>query len=332
MRTPPGIEQWRELYEAARLFREAAPWDALLEDQLFAVESPEIGQTLYCSILGATGGQFGLIAARGARGLLGYVLLTEGELDEDEGSVEQDGLSYLLGDDQLVSDEDREVHRQLGLSFTDESMWPLFLSLTPHYLAVRPDASEAAALTLALDQARAFVESLRSGEEPPEVVEGEKIVGRQQDDAGAWRTSVLKMPPPPPVIRLEVDPVRCAVVLRRGRRSREVWEATMATLGPVDAEGGGETFWARMLLCVDRDSKQVAGGEVLGPDVSPQDALLSAIENGGTIPRTVDLTSGLLESQLKPLADVLKIRLRRVEQLPIADAVRRQMKQALALS
>src|SRR6476661_6592762 len=111
--TPPDIEQWRSLYEAARLFREQAPWDVLKEDTLFAVEVPGGGDALYCSVLGGSDGQAGLIATRGARGLLGYIMLTGGELDADERPTEQDGLSFLLGHGQLLNDADREVHTQL---------------------------------------------------------------------------------------------------------------------------------------------------------------------------------------------------------------------------
>jgi hypothetical protein len=329
--TSPSIEQWRDLYEAARLFREQAPWDVLTEDMLFAVETPGSGETLYCSVLGASDGQSGLIATRGARGLLGYIMLTGDELDEDERPTEQDGLSFLLGNGQLLNDADREVQAQLALKFEDDSAWPLFRSLRPHRVAAAPDAAEAAALTVAIEQANALAKSIRDGAAIPEVA-ADELLGRQQDAEGVWQTTVLGMPAPPPEIRLEADPVRCAVVLRRGRRSREVWEATMMTLGVVDSDDGSESFWARLLLCVDSESKQVVGGEVLGPDVSPQHALIAAIEKGGTIPRTLDVTSGLLESQLKPLADVLKIRMRRVQQLANADALREQMRASVAQS
>jgi hypothetical protein len=325
------MSQWRKLYDAACLFREQAPWEVLTEGRLFAVEVPG-GEALYCSVLGSGDGQTGLIATRGARGLLGYIMLTGGELDEDERPIEQDGLSFLLGYGQLLNDADREVHTQLDLKFEGEADWPLFRSLRPHRLAVALDAAEAAALTAAIEQANALAKSIRDGVALPEVAGDDEVLGRQQDAQGVWQTTVLGMPPPPPEIRLEADPVRCAVVLRRGRRSREVWEATMMTLGEVESEDRSESFWARLLLCVDHESKQVVGGEVLGPDMSPQHALLAAIEKGGTIPRTLDVTSGLLESQLKPLTDVLKIRLRRVEQLPIVDSVREQMRASIAQS
>jgi len=329
--TSPDTTQWKALYDAARQFHAQGPWEMLPEDRLFAVEMPESGDTLYCSVLGATGSQRGLIATRGARGLLGYIMLTADELDEDEAPLEQDGLSFLLGDGSLLSDEDREVHAQLGLSFEGDSSWPLFRSLRAHLVATRLDAAEAASLTTALEQTNLLAKDLRAGASLPETGENE-VVGRRRDATGTWNTTVLSMPPPPPDIRLEADPVQCAVILRRGRRSRAVWEATIMTLGQVETDDGTDAFWARLLLCVDAGTKQVAGGEVLGPDVSPQHALVAAIEKGGTIPRYVDLTSGLLESQLKPLADVLKIRLRRVERLRVMDEVRKQMKQAQPLS
>src|SRR6185503_11781488 len=137
----------------------------------------------------------------------------------------------------------------------------------------------------------------------PEPEDGDLVVGRLKGDDGVWRTTTLSMPPAPPEPRLEADQVRCAAVLRYGRRSRQVWELTTATLSQIDAPDDGPSFWARMLVCVDKDSKTMVGGTLMGPGESAQNALVSVIEQGGTIPRYLDILSGLLFSQLEPLAN-----------------------------
>ncbi|HEY7270988.1 MAG TPA: hypothetical protein VH951_14280, partial [Dehalococcoidia bacterium] len=327
MDNEPSISEWRDLYEAARLFGEAAPWEVLLEDQIFGVELPDTGETLYCSIIGADGGPGGLHAVRGASGMYAYDLLIGDELDEDEGLTEEDSLTFMLGSRDLVTPEDRKVHASLGLKFRGRAAWPVFLSVRPHYVGRRPDAPEARALTTTLLQARLFVEGLLGGDPLPTDVKDTEVVGRRRDQDGAWQTTVLPLPPPQESAGLTVDPALCDSVLRTAQRSRAVWEVRMANLGPVEPEEGGAAFWGRLLFCVDRDSGLILSTEVAGPGADMQGGLVAAVRQSGTLPRTIDLTSGLLERQLQPVADVLGIRLHRVKRLR-SEKTYRAMKNA----
>ena len=59
------LEIGKELYDAAIRFKEAAPWELLGDDEVFAVKDPVTGETGYCSILGWLGEMFALCVYRG---------------------------------------------------------------------------------------------------------------------------------------------------------------------------------------------------------------------------------------------------------------------------
>ena len=57
----------------------------LLDDiELVAVEKPDTGELAFCSVMGAGGLEYGLLAYRGAMGFLGFALMANEAADQDE--------------------------------------------------------------------------------------------------------------------------------------------------------------------------------------------------------------------------------------------------------
>lgn len=56
----PAKGNWSALYQAAIAFQQAAPWECMDNEDLFAVENPDDGEVGYCSILGSGGEEFDL--------------------------------------------------------------------------------------------------------------------------------------------------------------------------------------------------------------------------------------------------------------------------------
>lgn len=62
------------LYEAAVKFRDLAPWQWMRDSDTFAVQSPDTGEIVYCSVMGAVGEFYGISCYRGEEG---YLVLDE---------------------------------------------------------------------------------------------------------------------------------------------------------------------------------------------------------------------------------------------------------------
>lgn len=96
----PSRSDWATLYQAAITFKEAAPWDWLDNEELFAVENPDDGEVGYCSILGSGGEEFGLGMFVGEDGYDRYIRVIEEETEPEdlEGSIMTRSISMLLVD------------------------------------------------------------------------------------------------------------------------------------------------------------------------------------------------------------------------------------------
>lgn len=64
-----SIPIWKDLYEAASIFREIKCWNWMWDSDIFGVENPENGEFGYCCVLGRMGEVFGMVTYLGTERL-----------------------------------------------------------------------------------------------------------------------------------------------------------------------------------------------------------------------------------------------------------------------
>ena len=127
------MEIWKELYDAAISFKEAAPWELFGDDEVFAVKDPVTGDIGYCSILGWLGEMFALCVYRGDEGLATYQKLQNQEIDPERDDFfainnASDGGVYRPG---AIEKEDLRIIKDLGYKFRGAKAYPAFRSYLP---------------------------------------------------------------------------------------------------------------------------------------------------------------------------------------------------------
>ncbi|MBI4310472.1 MAG: hypothetical protein HY681_01715 [Chloroflexi bacterium] len=328
----PMQAEWSRLYSQASRFRQLAPWQWLTDDRFIAVEEPETGDTAYCVVMGAGGIEYGLLAYRGAVGFKGYLLVANEAVDEDESMFIQDCLSLSFGDRELVDKADRAIHAALGLKFRGRGQWPLFRSHRGVYFPTRLDQQEAKFLATCLEQVCGFVEEGQSGRPLPSPTEERPLVGRRRNRAGTWETTVFPLPPQPPLPTLAIERGRVDAALAKCAKTRQTWQARVETAGIIDEGKGTQPFFARILMCVEAKSGFILPGDVLEPEESVQEGLMSAVEESGVIPHALNVTSPYLQGELAPLAEALGIKVSQVTRMKNLDEASEALKAAVRRS
>jgi tetratricopeptide (TPR) repeat protein len=321
--TPPipkvPIKVWQDLYEASIAFRDLHPWTFMDEGQLFAVRDAAGGATGYCCVLGAIGRFRALAVYRGERGLAGYRQMASGA---GEGAVEsatlQDCLMAEWTERTATEKADRDQIKALGYRFKGEAGWPLFRSYVPHYARWHVNEDEARFLTLCLRAACAAAERVRQGE--PLVPQGERLLTFEPAPDG-WRTE-WKDPPPyqaPRPVPFVAPPERLTALRTAKIRRGGVWEADIFVQATLIGEGE-RPYYYRSIMLAEQESGFILSTEPVAPDEDAGERLgqtfLNASLEKQRLPQRIELRNAGLAEALAPLADALKIELRRVPRLP----------------
>ena len=127
----PTIEEWGRLYAAAGRVKEMAPWEWMMEDDVFGVRNPERDEIGFVSVMGAGGEHFAGALYQGAAALYDFLALSEAGRDGRGDSVvagrvlEIPQLQASFEDRGHLQKEDRDVIKKLGLKFRGANSWPM---------------------------------------------------------------------------------------------------------------------------------------------------------------------------------------------------------------
>src|SRR5262245_1782397 len=73
----PTVEEWRRLYATSGRVKEMAPWEWMMEDEVFGVRNPESDEIGFVSVMGAGGEHFAVAVYPGADALYQFLYLHE---------------------------------------------------------------------------------------------------------------------------------------------------------------------------------------------------------------------------------------------------------------
>lgn len=315
------------------------PWEWIFEDDLFAVQDPDGGETAYISIMGELGEHRAVGAYIGALGLYSYwkMLDTEGRI-KPEAILETPQLQASFEDRQLLEPEDLKMIRQLGLTYRGKQTWPMFRSYRPGYMPWFTDDVENRFLAHILEQTIYVAERVREDPEFLENVSEEKFFARVPETVNGkltWKDGKIAVPPPPPPvdIRFKIDRDMIIKILNMPRRDA-VYEIDFFLLPSFVGPKGRRPLAAYMLLMVDKSNGIVLGHNLLQAEGGlekmwgglPQEVcnMLAVLEN---LPEQMNVQSDLLFQLLPSIADALDIELVQVANLTSLEEAKTSLMQ-----
>lgn len=331
----PTMEEWRDLFQAAQGFYQLAPWEWMLDSDVFGVQDPESKEVSYLCVLGNLGEVFGLVVYVGSEGFDGYARSPAGKPNTVDWDLiaAQRCLTAFFEDRQETTTRDRALIRKLELKFRGQNAWPVFRSHRPGYEAWYLTLDEARVLTLALVQAQEVAKRL--GDDPQlldRAPDGLYLVRAPLDKDGKrwkdeWRPPPA--PPPPPT----VEPVSQEVLSKlqgQGRPRRGVWEVDVFTIPTmVHEQKDSPPYYVAALLCVHQESCFVLGTDLV-PYLDRFSQLpkrfVGVLEKSPTDwPERVWMKKPELVALLSPLLDELGITVDLCLELPALEDVQESL-------
>ena len=332
----PTPDEFRRLYEAAMAFKEQAPWEWMLEEELFGVRNPETGQIGYASVMGRLGEHLALGVYLGSEGLMGfYQLSARKEKSSADLFFETPQLQASFEDREVLSDKDRQVIKSLGLRFRGRQEWPLLRSYVPGYVPWFLTPGEARFLTVALQQSLEVAGRLQENPSLLEPPRPELLMVRSLGDRG-WQDEWVE--PAPVQVRLPALLHEESVAALQQQLVIQPWklEVGLYGLSGIREREGGRPYLGYHLMVVESTSGFIAGGDLPLGEPSfeemwvqvPRRFVEAAIRLGG-LPAEIAVRREKLHHYLAPTAGQLGIKVSTSDRLPALDLVRRELERRM---
>jgi hypothetical protein len=316
----PNKAQWQELYEAAMAFQQAAPWDWMANEDIFAVVSPLSGEIGYCSILGNGGQEFGLSIFLGDAGLRRLVaLIEEQEEDDATAAIMTPGLVFLLANRGELDEEDRKIINSLGLGFRGKNAWPLFRSQRPGYAAWFLEREEVIYLTAALRQALEIAGRMKAGslDLRQNLMRGKVITRYSTENGWQERWDTLRLGSLDDFDRREplgaADEAALLLLSSRTKQRSGSWEFDIfvapARIGLADSR----PYHPLCFMAVEREYGLVVQMNMTEPWLNAsekQKEVIRFLEKSETLPEEIRVGSQGTRALLEPISHALGMRLR----------------------
>ncbi len=333
----PAFDEWKRLYAITARVKELAPWEWMMEDEVFGVQNPEDGEIGFVSVMGAAGEHFAVALYPGADALYGFLELEDAAQAGLTGDVapervlEIPQLQASFEDREQLQKEDREIIKKLNLKFRGSNNWPLFRTYAPGMFPWFLNAAEARFLACALEQLLDVAPRLRDddsillGEDDEDFLVRTQ---RQENGESEWEDKTVCVPQPPKktIKPAPVDARQLEALKKLPRSNREIeMELTMLPM-PVQ-ESKGRPFFPYILLIVDAGSRMVLATEMMQPEPSLAAMraglpvkLAEIISGFGSVPRTIAVRTETTAGLLSPLAAELGIQIKQSPRLPGLDS------------
>jgi len=322
----PTINEWRELYQTASAFAEAAPWAWMLNEDIFAVVNPLNGEVGYCSILGHAGEEFGLGVFLGNVGLrhLAALVTGEQEAEDPEEAIMTPLLMFLLASRNELQEEDRQVIRSLNLNFRGRDAWPIFRSQRPGYAPWFLEKDEVIYLTAALRQALEIANRVRCGElDLRRRLRGEILT--RYLAGNAWREEWQ----PVPITRQDpttaqeplgaVNEARLHLLGSGGKDLSGSWELDIFVVPVHIGPRGSRPYYPLCFMAVERRHGLIVFSNMTQPWLTlseKREELIRLLEEANTLPSEVWVRSPKMRQTVEPITRALGMTLR-VGRLPM---------------
>lgn len=333
MKNAPSLEEWQRLYGLMAQIKELAPWEWMEESDIFGVQIPETEELGFVSVMGALGEHFAVAVYQGAKGLGGFWnMQLQGPKLTPEFVLQIPQLQASFEDREMITKEERDIMKALGLKYRGTNAWPQFRSYRPGCFPWHIEKNEASVLNNALEQLLQVAPRFK--EDPdlfePTEIEHDYLVRVQ--NAGKWEDRVKHIAfreERTLELQMNEEALEHLRKLMPGKLTLEIDLHMMDE--PLQEKPKERPYFPFMLMLADHDSGMILGFDLLTPLPSLEDmwsevpALVVEKLAEGFPPKEIQVKDDMLYLLLQPVAGELGIRIRKQSRLKMIDHARQEL-------
>lgn len=334
MRKEASIEEWSSLYQISGRIKDLKPWERFWDLDLISIQEADEEDTVFFSILGRGGDCYGIAVYEGFEGLNDLMMLTMQErlnLSIEYTMFSQNNLTCYWGNREELSEEQRNIIKELGYKFRGKNQWLYFLSHKEGYYPYNMDQNEVQRMTHYMNCLEKALEYYENNEIKINFEEANMFCFEYNQKEKTWFGSQKELPFTTfQFWNLILTDEELIEDLRDTQKSIHILEADIVYLGSSVTDKKYERP-AHPRLCIVADAKS---GVVLKADmVEPEmDANVALVENIiGFIfqygaPEEIRVSNVLMEAIAEQVCREVGIKLRKVKKLAVIDDFMKKMR------
>lgn len=337
------IDYWPKTLEKAKEFQQLKPWEIMTDEQIFAIEDPETGEYLFCSVLGAGGEMHGLAVYIGLDGFFSLVD-SMGNIKSGEEIVKhQHSLLVSFEDRTDLEKEEYDLIKTYDVPFRGKKAWPSFISFQPGFYPWMLDEDEARQMYLALKETIKMYEELKDGLTLPHLINDEKMVVKVlvhddlEDDFQNHTSNITDIVEAVSIEKYvgysfpsELDIKRAT---KKSKPLGRTVEFSLTYLNiPIQRVEGERPIFPATVIVADHDEGMIYHHDIFDTEINiqiVQNEFLNIFSHLEGVPKEI-LTDHRTYSYMTPLLEHFNTHVEIVEELPIIDAVLEDMQTSIA--
>ncbi len=337
------LSLWKQVYEQASVLYALAPWNWMLNVDLFGVKDPETGDIGYCGIWGAGGRTKGFAMFRGSSGLLSFERMLEQDPEQTRliDTFQLDGMVLTFVPKSELDPVDLALLAQTGWEESADGNWPLLRDHSPGLLPWQVEqAGDLARFSTSLEQAILLSRRFR---QDPDLLDdtgtthGRLLVRTPHSFAGQLRWVDEWLPEPSyfaDLPSLEYNRLYLLSNCSGQDRKKEDWVTDVFFFPSPIRKKQERPFLPQVVLLAD-----VNKGKLLGRGRFQREELASGIEQlfvdtmkkAGGLPRSIITTRPETYAIWEPLAHILSLELQLRSDEPLIDEIKSGLFDSLSI-
>jgi len=318
----PTLEEWKELYELAIKFKEAAPWEWMYDTDVFGVLNPETEDIGYCTVMGNNKEFYGMAIYQGPEGFAILDKIARGDFRQEDAKYMQKCLMLSFDKRNYIEKEEMEIIKQIGVRFDNRNFWPQFRDYSPGYYPWHIDRKQAAYFMIIIEQALEIFSKVKDNKDKYMAGVPYRILARIPKKNGTkivWTDEYIVPKIMEKKITIPALSEKHEIISRKIKKEIDIdpemtWEADdFFSPDPVkDDDEDIRPFFPRLLFFVEQRSGAVMS---IGLSESAIDIIttkfrqsfLDGILKHGAFPKKLNIRNEKLAEILRPIAKILDI-------------------------
>lgn len=334
MKHTPSLEEWRKLYDLMAQLKDLAPWEWMEEDDIFGIQIPETGELGFISVMGTLGEHLAVAVYQGAKGLSGFWQMhSKGPELTPEFALQIPQVQASFEDRDLITKEDRNVMKQLGLKYRGANAWPQFRSYRPGCFPWFIEKEEAQILICALEQVLEIAPRFKDDPDLLMPTDNDNDYLVRVNNNGKWEDTVRQV-----VFREEKildlqmneEALEHLHTMMPGKFILEIDFYMMEE--PVQEKRNERPFFPFMLMLADHESGMIVGIDMRTPLPSLEEmwseipAIVVEKLADGLPPKEIHIKDDMLYLLLQPVAEEVGFKLKKQPHLKQINRAKRELR------